>query len=247
MRPDRLDLVKFFTYAHQMKKILLATTALVIPAIGILYHIDQPVPISLAHGEYYAGLRLWGEGGVLARFGVGLFDRLTMGMSYSANRVIGSTTPRLSRPRPELLVRIAILREMGYVPDLTFGFESQGYDYCDNEQFTVREKGVYLAVGKTIESSRTYAQLGINWWQGFNGFLALNQLLPGNLELVAEYDPAMNDLPPDNRWRGGWLNLGIAWTFQEKVRLGLSIRDILGNKEGTRLNRVIDLSINEHF
>ncbi|MEN9979650.1 MAG: hypothetical protein ABIK38_04815 [candidate division WOR-3 bacterium] len=228
-------------------KLLLITLSLVVPAGAILYHIDSPVPISLTHGEYYAGLRLWGEGGVLARFGVGLFDRLTMGMSYSANHIIGGSTPELSRPRPELFARVAIFREAGYVPDLTFGFESQGYDYCDNEEFTVREKGVYLALGKTIEASRTYAELGVNWWRGFNGFIVLNQLLPGNVELIAEYDPALNDLPPDNRWRGGWLNFGIAWTFQERVRLGLALRDLLGNSDATRRNRVFDLSINEHF
>ncbi len=217
------------------------------PATAILYHIDQPVPISLAHGEYYAGIRLWGEGGVLARFGVGLFDRLTMGMSYSANHIIGSQTPELSRERPELFARVAVLRELGYAPDLCLGFDSQGYDYCEAGQFTVQEKGVYLAVGKTIEASRTYAELGVNWWQGFNGFLVLNQLLPGNVEVIAEYDPALNDLPRENRWHGGWLNLGIYWTFQERVRLGVSVRDILGNNSATRRNRVLDLSINEHF
>jgi hypothetical protein len=168
-------------------------------------------------------------------------------MAYSANHIIGSSTPELSRPRPELFVRVAVLREMGYVPDLCLGFDSQGYDYCHNDQFTVREKGVYLAVGKTIEASRTYAELGVNWWQGFNGFLVLNQLLPGNVELIAEYDPALNELTPAARWQGGWLNLGIAWTFQERVRLGVSLRDVLGNKPATRRNRVLDLSINEHF
>lgn len=228
-------------------RLLLLTLSLTVPASALLYHIDQPVAISLAHGEYYAAIRLWGEGGVLARFGVGLFDRLTMGMSYSANHIIGSQTPELSRPRPELFARVAVLREAGYVPDLTLGFDSQGYDYCPGEEFTVREKGAYLAVGKTIEASRTYAELGVNWWRGFNGFLVLNQLLPGNVELIAEYDPALNTLRPERRWRGGWLNLGIAWTFQERVRLGFSLRDLLGNSEATRRNRVLDLSINEHF
>lgn len=215
-----------------------------LPAAGVIYHIDQPVPISLAHGEYYGGIRMWGEGGVLARFSVGLFDRLTMGMSYSVNRLIGSGAPEMSRPRPELMARVAILKEMGYVPDLALGFESQGYDSCDGERFTVKEKGVYLALGKSIEASRTYCELGLNWWQGFNGFLVVNQLLPGDVELVVEYDPA---LPAENRWRGGWLNTGIAWTFQERVRLGFALRDIFGNNEQTRMNRVFWVSIQEHF
>ncbi len=230
-----------------MMKLLILIFLAVVPVQAILYHIDQPVPISLGHGEYYAQLRLWGEGGVLARFGVGLFDRLTLGMSYSANRLIGASVPMLSRQRPELLARVAVLKEMGYVPDLVLGFESQGYDACDGERFAVFEKGVYLAIGKTIEPTKTYCELGLNWWQGFNGFFAVNQVLPGNLEIIAEYDPGLNDLPAQGKWRGGWLNFGVSWTFVNRVRLGFALRDILGNNEASRLNRVIDLSFHERF
>lgn len=227
--------------------VLFLGAVLVLPAAGIINQIDTPVPISLAHGEYYVGLRMWGEGGILMRFSVGLFDRLTMGMSYSINRLIANGTPAMSRPRPELMARVAILKEMGYAPDLLLGFESQGYDYYTNNRFTVLEKGAYLAVGKTVDASRTYCELGVNWWQGFSGFLIVNQLLPGGVELILEHDPALNDLPADNRWRGGWLNAGIAWTFQERVRLGVALRDILGNKEETRCNRVFWVSIHDHF
>jgi len=230
---------------NMMKSLILIFFA-VVPVQALLYHIDQPVPISLAHGEYYAQLRLWGEGGVLARFGVGLFDRLTLGMSYSANRLIGAQRPELSRARPELMARVAVLKELGYVPDMVLGFESQGYDYFAGERFTVLERGAYLTIGKTIEPSRTYCQLGGNWWQGFDGFLAVNQMLPGQVEVIAEYDPALNDRP-DSGWRGGWLNFGVAWTFLERVRLVFALRDVLGNNEQTRLNRVIDISFHEHF
>lgn len=222
---------------------------LIISAEGVLYQIDQPVPISLAHGEYYAGVRLWGEGGVLARFGVGLFDRLTLGMSYSVNRLIGSDKLELARARPELLARVAILKELGYVPDLAIGFEGQGYDYysAEEDRFSVKEKGVYLAVGKSLEISRTYCQLGVNWWQGFNGFIVVNQLLPGAVELIGEYDPGLNDIPKGKRWQGGWLNFGVAWTFQERMRLSFALRDILRNNDSTRLNRVFAISFHESF
>lgn len=213
---------------------------------GVLYHIDQPTPVSLAHGEYYAEARMWGAGGVLARVAVGLFDRLTLGMSYSADHLLGSGDPEMSRSRPELLARVAILREMGYVPDLALGFESQGYDRCAGERFNVKEKGIFLAVGKSLAVSRTYCELGFNWWQGFNGFAVINQLLPGNCELLVEYDPGLND-KADDAWRGGWLNLGFGWTFQERVRVGFALRDIIGNRTDTHFNRIFWVSIQEHF
>jgi len=213
---------------------------------AMLYHIDQPVPVSLAHAEYAGSVRLWGEGGAMVRFGIGLFDRVTLGMSYSADRLLGARRPSWSRPRPEFQARLAVLREQGYVPDLLLGFESQGYDGCDGERFQVREKGAYLCAGKTIDASRTYFELGLNYWDGLSGFLVVNQSLPGELELMLEYDAALNDDDAALHKRG-FVNAGIAWTLGGGVRIGLALRDILGNREETRLNRVFDISFIQHF
>jgi len=226
-------------------KSFLVILVLAVPAFGILYNIDQPTPVSLAHGEYYASTRLWGSGGVMARFGVGLFNRLTLGMSYGGDQVIGSDEPRFfDRYRPELQARLLILEEMGYVPSLLLGFDSQGYDNCVDKEYIVREKGGYLCLGKTIDASRTYCQLGINYWQGTDAFVAVNQLLPGALEAMLEYDPAFNDTADNNR---GFLNFGLAWTFNEQLRVVVALRDILGKREETRLNRILELSFTEHF
>jgi hypothetical protein len=226
-------------------RIALLVLVACVPASAILYNIDQPVPISLAHAEYYASARLWGDGGVMVRFGLGLFDRVTLGMSYGGNRVIGNDRPQFyDRYRPDFQARLAILQEMGYAPNLVLGFESQGYDGCASEEYQVREKGGYLCVGKTLDVMRTHCQAGISYWNGLDGFAALNALLPGNVELVAEYDPALNDTTDLGR---GFLNFGIGWTFAERVRMVLGLRDVLGNRDETRLNRVFEISINERF
>lgn len=215
------------------------------PGLALLYNVDQPVPLSLAHGEYYFGARLWGKGGVLARFGVGLFDRLTLGVSYGGDRLIGAETPEFfDRARPEFQARFGILAESGYFPDFILGYESQGYDDCVDGVFGVREKGGYACLGKTIEVTRTYLQLGFNYLDGANGFAVVNQLLPGNLELIVEYDPAFNDRTDQGR---GFLNLGVAWTFNDQLRFAIGLRDILGNREGPGPNRVIDLSFHDLF
>lgn len=228
-------------------RLFIALLLSVASGLAVLYNVDQPVPVSLAHGEYYAGVRLWGSGGVMARLGVGLFNRLTLGLSYGGNQIIGSAKPAFfGRHRPEIQARLAILEEMGYVPNLLLGFDSQGYDDYVDSAFQVREKGGYLCVGKTIDVSRTYCVLGVNYWQGFNGFAAVNQLLPGNVELIVEYDPAINDREAEVKKRG-FLNFGLAWTFGEKMRLCAGLRDVLGNRDETRLNRVFELSINNAF
>ena len=236
-------------------RIVLLVLAACLPASAILYNIDQPVPISLAHAEYYVSARLWGDGGIMMRFGIGLFDRVTLGMSYGGDYIIGNSTPRFFNRdpyRPEFQARLAILQEQGYVPNVMLGFESQGYDECIETEYQVREKGVYLCAGKTIDAIRTHCQLGLNYWKstgsgtGFDGFAALNTLLPGNAELIAEYDPAFNDHDEGLKHRG-FLNFGIGWTFAEKIRMVVALRDVLGNLDETRLNRTLELSINEHF
>jgi len=228
-------------------RVTLLLLAVVLPAAAILYHVDQPGPISLAHAEYYASARLWGEGGVMMRFGLGLFDRVTLGMSYGGDRVIGANRPEFfDRYRPDFQFRLALLQEQGYYPNLVLGFESQGYDACSGQEYQVKEKGGYLCLGKTLDAIRTHGQLGVNYWQGFNGFVACNALLPGNMELIAEYDPGFNNRSPDLKKRG-FLNLGLGWTFADKIRLVLGLRDLLGNVTDNRLNRTLELSLNERF
>ena len=236
-----------------MMRVILLVLAAFLPASAILYNVDQPVPISLAHAEYYVSARLWGSGGIMMRFGLGLFDRLTLGMSYGGDDIIGAQKPEFfDRYRPDFQARLAILREQGYAPNLILGFESQEYDRCSLQVYQVREKGGYLCVGKTVDAIRTHCQLGLNYWKsgvpgtGFDGFLALNALLPGDVEAIAEYDPAFNDHDPGLKHRG-FLNFGIGWTFAEKIRMVVGLRDILGNLTATHLNRTFDISLNEHL
>jgi hypothetical protein len=229
-----------------MRVVLLVLVAC-LPASAILYNIDQPVPVSLAHGEYYVDARLWGEGGALVRFGVGLFDRVTLGMSYGGNRFLGNDTIR-PYPRPEFQARLAILSEDGYIPALVLGFESQGYDDTLGTSYQTLPRGGYLCAGKTIAPIRTFVQVGVSYWSTMDAFVVANCLLPGNVELIAEYDPALNDRRDiDDYWRGGLLNFGVGWTFAEKVRLVLGLRDIIGNRPETHLSRILEISINDHF
>jgi len=234
-------------------RIVLLVLVACLPASAILYNIDQPVPISLAHAEYYVSGRLWGSGGIMMRFGLGLFDRVTLGMSYGGNYVLGAEAPKFfDRYRPDFQARLAILQEQGYAPNLVLGFESQGYGDCIDQEYQVREKGGYLCAGKTVDAVRTHCQLGLNYWKstgngtGFDGFVALNALLPGNVELMLEYDPALNDHDQALKHRG-FLNFGVGWTVADKVRMVLSLRDVLGNLEETRLNRTFDVSLNDRF
>ncbi len=227
-----------------MKAALVALLIAWVPGSALLYNVDQPVPVSLAHGEYYVGMRLWGAGGAVARVAVGLFDRITVGASYGGDRFLGAQTPVLN-PRPEFQARAAILMEQGYIPDLAVGVETQGgngYDK-DNSRYDILPTGGYVGFGKTVEVSRTYLQLGVNYWDGVSGFAVINQLLPGGFEAVLEYDAALND-PGRNSL--GYLNFGMGWTFGDKMRVCIGVRDLLGPADN-QFNRIVDLSFHDLF
>ncbi|MEO0081379.1 MAG: hypothetical protein ABIL25_03675 [candidate division WOR-3 bacterium] len=225
-------------------KAVLVLFAVVTAGYTGLYHVDQPVPVSLAHGEYNVGVRLWGSGGALLRFGVGLFDRLTLGASFGGDSLIGSHQPAFY-PRPEFFARGAILAEQGYFPDLVVGFESQGFDHFLDDEYEVYPKGGYVCLGKTVEPTRTYVEIGVNYWRRVSGFAVVNQLLPGGFEVIAEYDLAVNDSRLEHR--RGYLNLGLGWTFNEQVRFGIGLRDVLGSRSDMKLNRVVDISFQNRF
>lgn len=227
-----------------MKAALVALLIAWVPASALLYNVDQPVPVSLAHGEYYVGIRLWGQGGAVARVAVGLFDRITVGAAYGGDKFLGAQTPELN-PRPTFQARAAVLMEQGYIPDLAVGYDGQGGNGFDEnrDRYDVLPTGGYLGFGKTVEVSRTYLQLGVNYWDGVSGFAVINQLLPGGFEAILEYDAALNDEERENL---GYLNFGMGWTFGDKVRFCVGVRDLLGPGDN-QFNRIVDLSFHDLF
>lgn len=248
---------------------LLLTVILATPVLAQLYEIDNPAPISLEHGEYFLSARLQNEGGMLAHFGIGLFDRITLGASYGGNKFIGAVKPTFF-PYVAFQARALIIRENGTLfPDLIVGFDNQGFgDWVKNDTisknpiktdtgYQVRPKGIYLVSGKTFGIVETYLAiginypLGINYWvgtkrhrHGISGFMTLNQPLTDNWELILEYDLNISDPRDRNR---GFLNCGIAWTFNENLRLQIGLKDILSNRKDSGLSRIMNISYRESF
>jgi hypothetical protein len=132
------------------------------------------------------------------------------------------------------------------------GFESQGYDGYDTAQarFLTLPPGAYLVMGKTIWSSRTEISAGFNYWpmivNGFSGHLAVREFCFPDWDFILEYDLALTDRTP-SRVFPGLLNLAVARTINGNVNLKLALRDILGCHPGNQLNRVLDLSFQQHF
>jgi hypothetical protein len=223
-----------------------------LPLWADLYYLDQPAPISLKHGEFMISTRLQSEGGVMARAGVGLFDRLTLGLSYSIDQFFGHDP--MSFPPIEAVgfqARLLGLDEGSWNPSIMVGYESQGYDGYDSSRFATLPSGAYLLLGKTFWSTRTDVSIGANYWppaypSGFNGHLAIREFYFPDWDFILEYDLSLND-PLPNRPFLGLLNFAISRTVNGNLNLKLGLRDILSHHSNNGLNRVFDIGFQQHF
>jgi hypothetical protein len=227
-----------------------------LPLHADLYYLDHPVPVSLKHGEFMVAGRLQSAGGIMARAGVGLFDRLTLGLSYSVDSFFGPKP--LSFPPLAAMgfqARLLGLEEGEINPAIMVGYESQGYDgyQTDKERFVTLPPGGYLVLGKTIWPSRTDISIGANYLppytetspSGFDGHIAVREFYFPDWDFILEYDLALND--HGGRLATGLFNFAIARTINGNVALKLALRDILSCHTGNGLNRVFDISFQQHF
>jgi len=228
-----------------------------------LYYLDEPAPVSLKHAEYMVSGRLHSNGGLIARGAVGLFDRLTLGLSYGADVLLGHGTPQFTQP-VGVQIRALGLEEGSWYPSLLGGYDNQGYDGWTSGRFRTLPQGAYLVLGKTIWSSRTELSVGANYLPGvsqpFDGHLAVREFVFPDWDVLLEYDLGTNDGVITAAHPGfpvGLLNFGIAAVVGGNLNLKLGLRDILGSRKRSSgdsdpdfqidLNRVFDISFQQHF
>ena len=222
-----------------------------VPLHADLYYIDHPTPVSLQHGEFALMGRLQPGGGLMARAGVGLFNRLTVGISYSVDSFMGASTPQLAPlSAVGFQARLLGLEEGTWVPSLLVGFESQGYDgyNLEGDRFVTLPPGAYLVAAKTIWSTRTEISLGANYKPppgptGFDAHIAIREFYPADWSFLLEYAPMLNDpggFP-------GMLNFGITRALGSSVQVKFAVRDMLRRSSSNWFNRVLELSLQQHF
>lgn len=213
--------------------------------------IDQPDARSLEHGEYFVGLRLQDQGGIILNLGVGFFGQFTFGASYGGLNFIGTGKPQFY-PHVKLQARALLLKEAELLPSLLLGFDSQGYDAYTGGHHLIRSKGLFLAVGKTLgqEAYQTSGAVGANYSleepRGVSGFVGIEQHLLPNFSFLADYDLGLND--PESL-RRGYLNTGVRWVFAQSLILEFDLRDLLGNSLLTdnRFNRIVKIGYRQWF
>jgi len=204
--------------------------------------IDAPVPGGPASGGYEFALKLSPDGGALAAFDVGIFERFAIGLSYGGDGVIGYQKPDWN-PAPGVRASLRLLNESIFIPALAIGYDSQGQGAWNDSlaRYRFKAKGLYAALAKNF----AMGSLGeISWIGGVNrnpqeegpkrldAFAGFDYRLFATLALLGEFTGALDDRN-DPRSLGlsrGYLNAAARWLIGRQLAVDLIFRDILLNQ-----------------
>jgi hypothetical protein len=212
--------------------------------------IDNPTAGILDRGHFSFDMTLYTDGGLLFGFTVGLMDRLNMGASFGGTNIISDLEPDWNQ-RPELTLKYRIFDESVTFPALSIGYSGQGHgrwlnddfggDAKDANRYEIKAKGFYAAAGKNYiigNMGMLGLHLGANINpvendddQGLNMWFGIDKEINDELTVVSEYDFAFNDVKTQLSGSKGFLNLGIRWTFAERLSIEVDFKDLLKNRE----------------
>ncbi len=223
--------------------------------------VDLPTASILSPGDLNASLRLYEQGGLLARLSVGISRKLMFGASYGGDYIIGGETVKWNE-QPGVHIAYRAIEENLVMPAIVIGFDSQGYgrygrksDYPDAapdevtpsthllDRYSVKSRGLYVAASKGYESLwKVGLHVGANRSledadgdKDYNLFLGIDMQLTRDLSMVWEYDFALNDdkIKSANNAKG-YLNGAMRWAFQPNMFLEFTAKNILADEQGHR-------------
>lgn len=205
--------------------------------------IDIPSAYNLAQAEIELGGRLYATDGMSGEINIGVLQDLYFGVSYGGTQIIGRDKP-VWNGHPGVRVQFLMLHEDYYYPNISLGFDSQGYGGWSDPRYVVKSKGFFLVFSKNyFVSGGNLGTLGLhaganycvteepyNGDDNINAFLGIDKSLIKNMNLICEYDFAFND---DSQYSGnremGFLNIGLRWSFNNELHLEFDLKDILRN------------------
>lgn len=220
--------------------------------------VDVPTAGMLDKGSFALDVDFYQEGGVLFGMSVGVFERLSFGISYGGSRLIGSASPVMN-DIPGVNLRIRIVEENMVFPAIVLGFDSQGKDGYIKEQDRYRGKspGFYAVASKnylllgylSLHGGVNYSLERADGDRDPNVFLGVEKTIGPILSLVLEYNLGLNDNSGDTIGKGrGYVNAGLKVSLGNGLTLGVNMKDIIKNgRDITVANRTVRLEYARAF
>ncbi len=205
--------------------------------------VDVPTADVLDPMTYATTFRFYTEGGLTSRFILGPLKRVNLGISFDAQRVIGAGDPHMKRP--DVFFKVRALDGGDYFPTVALGYDSQGMLWNeDTDEFTHKEKGIYLAMSHPIFYSNLDLHAGVNVNEFDEnskvfGFIGSTIKFTPNFALLLEYDNIRNGR--DNRF-----NVGGRFWVAPYFNIDFAARNVpRGSERGAE--RILRLNYVGHF
>ena len=196
--------------------------------------VDSPTAGLVDKGRFAVDLRLFSGGGLMGQVDAGLLRRLSIGLAFGGEGVIGDTEIDWY-PKVEAAARCRVVEESMGMPALTLGYDTQGYGAHSHGRYQFKSKGIYLAGSKNYGFGLRQLGFhgGLNWSLekrgGLSGWLGLDKRFTRKLYFIAEYDLARDS--GDDSWalNRGYVNGGAHWSPTPSLRLGFLLKNMLRN------------------
>src|SRR5262245_13249070 len=105
--------------------------------------IDIPTADILDPITFATTFRLYNQGGLTSRFILGPLKMVNLGISFDAQRVIGSGDPHMVTPA--VFFKVKPYDGSDFRPALALGYDNQGMLWQEStDEYMHREKGLYL-------------------------------------------------------------------------------------------------------
>jgi len=205
--------------------------------------IDMPTAGIMDRGVVGVNTELLPFGTVIAKVEAGIFDNISIGLSYGGSNIIGSGNPDWYPFPPGVNFRFRVMDETVLTPSLTLGFDTQGKGeyFKPEKRFGIKAPGIFAAASKnfallgylSLHGTLNYSVLEHKDGDNFvNLMVGAEKTLGSQFSVLLEYNFAFNDNSTNVYGEGkGYLNFGIRWSVADGVTVGFDLRDLLENRK----------------
>lgn len=205
--------------------------------------IDMPTAGIMERGSVGLTTELLPFGTLIAKVEAGIFDNISIGLSYGGSNIVGSGKPDWYPFPPGVNFRFRVMDETVLIPALTLGFDTQGKGqyFKDEKRFGIKAPGIFAAASKnfamlgylSLHGTVNYSVLEDKDGDNFvNLIIGAEKTLGSSFSFLIEYNFAFNDNSTNEFGDGkGYLNLGVRWSVAPGVTAGFDLRDLLENKK----------------
>jgi len=203
------------------------------------YLIDMSTAGVLERGVVGVTTEILPEGVLIAVIEAGVFENVSIGISYGGANLIGSGNVDWYN-WPGVAFRARVINETTLIPAITLGFDSQGKGTYDEDinRYSIKSPGFFGAVSKnfdflgymSLHGTVNYSLEGNDGDNFVDLRTGIEKTLGSSFSLLVEYDFAFNDNNTDFASGKGYLNTGIRWSPGQGFTIGFDLRDLLSNK-----------------